>query len=146
MTLKLTLKPYERFIVNGCPMRNSGRRHTMVIEEMADVIREKDLLDQKAAVTPVSKAYFLAQTALTRRDLRDKLRPVIQESLAGLAMVFDPPNVGYVFEAANYVSIGDYYKALRALKPVLKHESRLLAGLAGAAEPQARLDPQDSPA
>jgi flagellar biosynthesis repressor protein FlbT len=144
MTLKLTLKPYERFIVNGCPMRNSGRRHTIVVEEMADVIREQDLLDQNAAVTPVSKAYFLAQTALTRQDLREKLRPIIQESLAGLAMVFDPPNVGHVFEAANYVSIGDYYKALRALKPVMKHESKLLAGLACAVEAQVENDPQDS--
>lgn len=129
MTLKLTLKPYERFIVNGCPMRNSGRRHTIVVEEMADVIREKDLLDKDAAVTPVSKVYFLAQTALTRADLRDQLRPAIQEQLAGLATVFGPPNIGNIFEAANFVSQGDYYKVLRALRPVIKHEAMLLAGI-----------------
>jgi flagellar biosynthesis repressor protein FlbT len=146
MTLKLTLKPYERFIVNGCPMRNSGRRHTIVIEEMADVIREQDLLDQKAAVTPVSKVYFLVQTALTRSDLRDKLRPIIQENLAGLATVFGPPNVGHVFEAANFVSLGDHYKALRALKPVMKHESKLLAGLVTEGEALAEPDAQDCPA
>lgn len=143
MTLKLTLKPYERFIVNGCPMRNSGRRHTIVIEEMADVVREKDLLDKEAAVTPVGKAYFLIQTALTRQDLRDKLRPHIQESLAGLATVFGPPNVGHIFEAANYVSIGDHYKALRALKPVIKHEAALLAGLAAQADASCDTAPEE---
>jgi flagellar biosynthesis repressor protein FlbT len=146
MTLKLTLKPYERFIVNGCPMRNSGRRHTIVIEEMADVIREQDLLDQKSAVTPVSKVYFLVQTALTQRDHRDQLRPVIQELMAGLATVFGPPNVGHVFEAANYVSRGDYYKALRALKPVMTHENKLLAGLVLEPGLQANTNSQDCPA
>jgi len=127
MALKLTLKPYERFIVNGCAMRNSGRRHSIVIEEKADVVRGKDLLDASAAGTAVKKVYFLIQTALTRADLREKLVPTIQHNLAGLATVFGPPNVGHVFEAANYVSRGDYYKALRELKPVMQYENELLS-------------------
>ncbi len=130
MALKLTLKPYERFVVNGCVMRNSGRRHTIVIEEMADVIRGKDLLDSKAAVTVVSKVYYLVQTALTRADLREKLVPAIQKNMAGLATVFGPPHVQHVFEAANYVSKGDYYKALRELRPVMQYEQVLLKHIA----------------
>ena len=130
MVLKLTLKPYERIIVNGCVLRNSGRRHSIVIEEQADVVRGKDMLDSKSAVTSVSKVYFLVQTALIRADLREKLIPAIQKHMAEIATVFGPPYVSHIFEAANYVSKGDYYKTLRELRPVLKYETELLQHIA----------------
>ncbi len=126
MALKLTLKPDERIIVNGCAMRNSGRRHVLTIESHADVIRGHDLLDDDVVATPVTKVYFLIQTALIRADVRDDLVPLIQDQLATLATVFGAPNLGHVFEAANFVSIGDYYKALRALRPVMVHEREVL--------------------
>lgn len=127
MALKLTLKPDERIIVNGCEMRNSSRRHVLTIESHADVIRGHDLLDAEGIVTPVRRVYFLIQTALTRADLRDDLVVPIQKQLAVLATVFGGGNVGQIFEAANFVSMGDYYKALSALRPVLRHEEMLLA-------------------
>ena len=130
MVLKLTLKPYERFIVNGCAMRNSGRRHSIVIEEKADVVRGKDLLDASSTVSPVGKTYFLIQTALTRADLREKLVPTIQHNLAELATVFGPPNITHIFEAANFVSCNDYYTALRELRPVMQYERELMRSIA----------------
>lgn len=133
MALKLTLKPGERIVVNGCAMRNTDRRHVLVIESHADVIRGHDLLDESDAATPVARAYYLIQTALTRADLREKLIPAIQSDLARLVTVFadsDP-----VFEAANHVSTGDYYKALVALRPLRKREETLLDF--GASDPAA---------
>lgn len=135
MALKLTLKPDERIIVNGCAMRNSGRRHVLTIESQADVIRGQDLLDPEGAATPVRRVYFLIQTALTRADLRDDLLAPIQKQLAVLATVFAGGSIGQIFEAANFVSIGDYYKALRALRPVMRHEEEIFDRLkASAAE------------
>jgi len=127
MALKLTLKPNERIIVNGCALRNSGRRHVMMVETQADVVRGHDLLDEADAATPVSKVYFLIQIALVNSDLREQIIPSIQKQLGVLATVFGLPHVNNVFEAANYVSIEDYYKALRALRPVLRHEEKLLS-------------------
>ena len=129
MALKLTLKPDERIIVNGCAMRNSGRRHVLTIESQADVIRGQDLLDPEGAATPVRRVYFLIQTALTRTDLRDDLLTPIQKQLAVLATVFGGSNVALIFEAANFVSIGDYYKALRSLRPVMRHEEEVFQRL-----------------
>lgn len=129
MALKLTLKPDERIIVNGCAMRNSGRRHVLTIESQADVIRGQDLLDPEGAATPVRRVYFLIQTALTRTDLRDDLLTPIQKQLAVLATVFGGSNVALIFEVANFVSIGDYYKALRSLRPVMRHEEEVFQRL-----------------
>ncbi|WP_439561824.1 flagellar biosynthesis repressor FlbT [Roseinatronobacter sp.] len=127
MALKLTLKPDERIIVNGCAMRNSSRRHVLTIETHADVIRGHDLLDSDGIVTPVRRVYFLIQTALTRADLREDLVTPIQKQLAVLATVFGGSSCGQIFEAANFVSIGDYYKALSALRPVLRHEEEIMS-------------------
>ena len=126
MPLQLTLKPYERIVVNGCVLRNTGRKTTLVVETQADVVREHDLLNSKAAVTPVNKAYFFIQTALTRADLRDRLVPEIQKQLAALATAFAPPSVQHVFAAANYVSQSDYYKALSCLRPLMQREAEIL--------------------
>lgn len=126
MALQLTLKPFERIVINGCVVRNSTRKSTIVIETKADVVRGQDLLSKKAAVTPVNQAYFLVQTALTDPTLQDKLRKPIQQQLAALATTFAPPNVHHVFEAANFVSQGDFYKALRALRPLMKREAEIL--------------------
>lgn len=126
MALQLTLKPFERIVINGCVVRNSARKSTIVVETKADVVRGQDLLSKKAAVTPVNQAYFLIQTALIEPAHQDKLRKPIQQQLAGLATAFGPPNVHNVFEAANFVSQGDYYKALRALRPLMKREAEIL--------------------
>ncbi|WP_212522768.1 flagellar biosynthesis repressor FlbT [Actibacterium sp. MT2.3-13A] len=142
MALTLTLKPHERIVVNGCAIRNSGRRHVLMIESHADVIRGQDLLEEDAAATPVGKAYFLIQTILIRADLREKLVPVIQQNLAALATVFGGTNLVQIFEAANYVSQSDYYKALRALRPVIRHEELLLSGR----RPEAAPDIAEAPA
>lgn len=146
MALKLTLKPDERIVVNGCMMRNSSRRHVLTIESQADVVRGHDLLDADAPVTPVTRVYYLIQTALIQRAVREDLLPVIQNQLADLAMVFGNPSLGHVFEAANFVSIGDYYKALRSLRPVIAHEAELFERIATRAQSDlAAIEPEIAP-
>lgn len=140
MPLSVTLKPNERIVVNGCEIRNSNRRHKLHIESQADVIRESDLLDQSTVATPVKRTYFLLQTALIHASHRDSLVPLIQSDLADLALVFGGENLGRVFEAANFVSQQDFYKALSSLRPVMKHEAQLLKMVADQqvqAEPRA---------
>lgn len=127
MGLKLTLRPNEQIIVNGCAIRNTGRTHALHIESRADVIRGKDLLDPKEAVTPVSRVYFMVQSALISPPSREDLLPRIQSGLADLALVFGGGNLHHVFEAANLVSQFDFYKALTHLRPLLRHERNLLA-------------------
>lgn len=125
MALKLTLRANEVVVVNGCVIRNSDRRHVLMVENKADVVRGQDLLDERSAATPVTRAYFLIQTALIRPETREKIVPVIQSSLADLAGVFGPTIVNKIFEAAGFVSTSDYYKALSVLRPVIRHETQV---------------------
>lgn len=126
MPLRLTLKPEERIIVNGCVIRNAARRQTLTIENHADVVRGHDLLNEQEVTTPVTRVYFLIQTVLVAAELRDDFSPQIQKNLAELVTVFGSAHTDSIFNAANFVSTGDYYKALRALSGLLKHERDLL--------------------
>jgi len=126
MGLRLSLKPNEMLIVNGCVIRNADRRQVLVIENQADVIREVDLLDPNDAATPVKQVYFFIQSALLQPEIRDQIVPVIQEKLGKLAVVFEEGTAEHIFQAAQHVSLGDYYKAIGALRPVLRREAQLL--------------------
>ncbi|MCA0964120.1 flagellar biosynthesis repressor FlbT [Salipiger bermudensis] len=125
MALNLTLKPFERFVVNGCMMRNGGRKSTVTVENRADIIRETDLLKPDAASTPVRIVYFLIQNALIEPARRERLLKEIQTRLAALVPVFGDELRQHVFEAANNVSRGEYFTALRDLRPLMKREDEV---------------------
>lgn len=88
MALRLTLKPNERILINGCVVRNADRRQMLVIENQADIVREADLLDESEARSPVKEVYFFIQAALLDPDVRGKLVPIIQKKLGKLVPVF----------------------------------------------------------
>lgn len=125
MALRLTLKPNERILINGCVVRNSDRRQLLVIENHADIVREADLLGENEARTPVKEVYFFIQAALLDHSKRKKLVPIIQKKLAQLVPVFHDEVGQHIFEAAGFVSQADFYKAMRALRPLIDYEERL---------------------
>ncbi|MHA6327033.1 flagellar biosynthesis repressor FlbT [Roseivivax sp. CAU 1753] len=127
MALTLTLKPGEYLIVNGCVVRNTMRRQTLHVENRADIIRGNDLLTDADANTPTKRICFMIQSALTQPDHRERLNKKIQTGLAQLASTFGISMQNSIFEAANYVSQADYYRAFISLKPVLKYEERLFS-------------------
>lgn len=138
MALRLTLKPNEKIVINGCVIRNADRRQTLTIENYADVVRGADLLDEASAATPVKKVYFFIQSALLRPEIRKELRPIIHKNLAELVPIFNQQIAGHIFEAANHVSASNYYKAMRALREVMQYEEELMALLDNRTEtPQA---------
>ncbi|MGH1466650.1 MAG: flagellar biosynthesis repressor FlbT [Cognatishimia sp.] len=126
MALRLTLKPNEKIVINGCVIRNADRRQMLTIENHADIVRGVDLLDESEAGSPVKKVYYFIQAALLKPDIRDELVPVIQKDLASLVPIFHEEIGGHIFEAATHVSCSDFYKAMRALRPLIEYEARLL--------------------
>jgi flagellar protein FlbT len=131
LALRLTLKPNEKIVINGCVIRNADRRQLLTIENHADIVRGVDLLDEDEAGSPVKTVYYFIQTALLNPKVRDDLVPVIQKDLAALVPIFHEEIGGHIFEAASHVSCADFYKAMRALRPLIKYEARLLDMLKG---------------
>src|SRR3954463_14467788 len=58
MPLKLSLKPGERFVLNGAVVQNGDRRGVLVLQNKASVLREKDIMQSEDATTPARRIYF----------------------------------------------------------------------------------------
>lgn len=127
MGLRLTLKPGERVILNGCIVRNAGRgRMDLEVENRSDVLRAEEIIGQSEARLPVRSVAHTIQRALASRERRDELVPHILGSLDRIEAAMDPlvaPDIRAVRES---LGSGDYYAALRRLAPVLERETRLL--------------------
>ncbi len=61
MALKLTLKPRERFVINGAVVVNGERRSHLLIQNNVSILREKDVMQEGDASTPVRRIYFAVQ-------------------------------------------------------------------------------------
>lgn len=127
MGLRLTLKPGERVILNGCIVRNAGRgRMDLEIENRSDVLRAEEIISEAEARLPVRSVAHAIQHALASRDQREALVPHILTSLDRIEAVLDPIVSPAMDAVRDNVGRGDFYAALRSLAPVLDREWRLL--------------------
>jgi flagellar protein FlbT len=58
MPLKLTLRPRERFVLNGSVLTNGDRRSDLIVENEVSLLRERDVLQPDEADTPMKRIYF----------------------------------------------------------------------------------------
>lgn len=58
MPLKLSLKPGEKFVLNGAVIANGDKRASVIIQNKASVLREKDIMQQEDVDTPAKMIYF----------------------------------------------------------------------------------------
>ena len=58
MPLKLSLKPGEKFVCNGAVLTNGERRVSLVIENKASILRDRDIMQADEANTPAKRIYF----------------------------------------------------------------------------------------
>lgn len=52
MPLKISLKPGEKFVLNGAVIENGDRRSVLVLQNKASVLREKDIMHEEQVTTP----------------------------------------------------------------------------------------------
>src|ERR1700712_1493143 len=58
MALKLSLKPGERFVLNGAVVQNGDRRGVLLLQNKASVLREKDIMQADDATSPARMIYL----------------------------------------------------------------------------------------
>ncbi len=58
MPLKLSLKPGEKFVLNGAVVQNGDRRGVLILQNKASVLREKDIMQSSEVTTPAKRIYF----------------------------------------------------------------------------------------
>ena len=125
MALKVELKPGERILIGDCVVTNSDQRTRLLIEGVAPILREKDIMTPERANTPAKRIYLAVQLMYTSRDPQrhhelyfSLVRDIVQAA----------PSMWPLIETVNnHILTGEMYKALKETKKLIAYEEELLA-------------------
>ncbi|MAL58326.1 MAG: flagellar biosynthesis repressor FlbT [Brevundimonas sp.] len=127
MALKLSLKPGEKFVLNGAVVQNGDRRGVLILQNRASVLREKDIMQADEATTPARRIYFpimmMYLDEASASKFYDEMALRITEFMGATK---NPDVLAECVAASRYVLQREYYKALMAARKIVDYEEKVL--------------------
>ena len=132
MPLKLSLKPGEKFVLNGAVVQNGDRRSSLLLQNKASVLREKDIMQADEASTPGRRIYFpvmmmYLDPATGADALHDEF---VQRLTEFMGAVSNPDVLTDCVNISRHVMIREYYKALMLCRRLIEYEDERLGNVA----------------
>ena len=127
MPLKLSLRPGERFVVNGAVVQNGDRRGALILQNKASVLREKDIMQPEEAGSPARRIYYPIMLLYLDQGDQDAAYAEFAVRLAEFASaVRNPEALADCVAVSREVMSGEYYKALMRCRKLIAYEDDLL--------------------
>ncbi|HCK83415.1 MAG TPA: flagellar biosynthesis repressor FlbT [Hyphomonadaceae bacterium] len=127
MPLKLSLRPGERFVVNGAVVQNGDRRASLVLQNKASVLREKDIMQPEDAESPAKRIYFPIMLMYLDEQGREKAYDEFALRLAEfMGAVRDPEMLAECIGVSKEVIAREYYRALMRCRKLIAYEAERL--------------------
>jgi len=127
MALKVTLKPGEQFVVNGAVIKNGERRANFIIQNKVSLLREKDILQEDEATTPVRRIYFAIMLMYLDTEgsggYYDEFMLRMSEFMGAIT---DAETRRACLSISSDVLAKDYYKALATCRKLFDFEASRL--------------------
>jgi flagellar biosynthesis repressor protein FlbT len=125
MALKINLKSHERLIIGGAVVTNGNAKSELIIENNVPVLRDKDILREKDAITPCKRIYFIIQLMyVDDKDLVEKNN--IYWTLMRDVMEAAPSTAELLGEISGHVLNNRYYPALKLAKKLIEYEEEAM--------------------
>ncbi|MFZ5834363.1 MAG: flagellar biosynthesis repressor FlbT [Pseudomonadota bacterium] len=127
MPLKLSLKPGEKFAINGAVVVNGDRRGSLIVQNHASILRERDIIQPDAVTTPVRRIYFpimmmyLDETG--QQNYYDDFKLRMTEFMEA---VNRPEILLLCVEISKEILSHQYYAALRLCARLMEFEEEIL--------------------
>lgn len=121
MPLKLSLKPKEAVVVNGAVLRNGDRRGTILLQNHARVLRQKDVLQPEATESPVEHLYFaVMQMYLTGQTEGQLYDQTVTAIAAAMDSAKDDTQRDLLIQISTASAAAQTYQALSLCRKLLK--------------------------
>ena len=131
MALKLTLKPSEKFIINGAVVQNSDRRTTLVIQNRASLLREKDIMLPEDATTPMRRVYFTIMLLyLDEGSVKENQDDFLELMTSFMNAISNAEAVAQCVNVIQLVHSKQYYKGLVGCRKLFPFEEEGLSYVA----------------
>ena len=130
MPLKLSLKPGERFVVNGAVLQNGDRRAILLLQNKASILREKDIIQPDDANTPARRIYFPVMMMYLDPPAADTFYDeFVLRMNEFMGAIRSTDVLKECVATSREVMAGEYYKALTRCRKLLTYEQGLLGNV-----------------
>lgn len=127
MPLKLSLKPNEKFVLNGAVIQNGDRRATLVVQNQAAILREKEILQAEDATTPARRIYFpIMMMYLDSNRSESYYEDFVVRMTEFMNAISNPEIMATCLAISKEVMRGAHYKALMHAKKLFAYEEARL--------------------
>jgi flagellar protein FlbT len=127
MPLKLSLKPGEKFVLNGAVMTNGDKRTSLILQNKACVLREKDIMQPEQATTPARRIYLPIMMMYLDPDGTDSYyNDFALRMTEFMGALRNRGALATCVEISRDVMAGSYYKALMLCRKLFEFERERL--------------------
>jgi flagellar protein FlbT len=127
MPLKLSLKPGEKFVLNGAVLANGDKRVSLVLQNKACVLREKDIMLPENAKTPARRIYLaIMMMYLDGETSEEPYNEFALRMTEFMSALSNPAILAACVEISRDVAQGLYYKALISCRKLFDYEMERL--------------------
>ncbi|MCC7266764.1 MAG: flagellar biosynthesis repressor FlbT [Caulobacteraceae bacterium] len=131
MPLKLSLKPGEKFVLNGAVVQNGDRRATLVLQNKASVLREKDILQEDEVTSPARRIYFPMMMMYLDEANAHKFYDEFANRLGEfMGAVRNPDVLVDCVAISKHAMNREFYKALMLCRKLVEYEDERLGNVA----------------
>ena len=127
MGLRLSLRPYERLIINGAAIRNGDRPVSFLIENQCKFLRESEIMHECDADTDCKKLCVTLQVMYLVDDPAATIELFYGQ--ARELMVAEPSYAPYLLKIQQEIETKQYYKAVKQGRELIAYERTLLNSL-----------------
>src|SRR6202789_3263889 len=127
MPLKLSLKTGEKFVLNGAVLSNGDKRPSLVIQNKACGLREKDILQPKDAKTPARLVYLAIMMMYLDGDTSEEPYNTFALRMTEfMGAIQNRAVLATCVEISRDVVQGAFYKALISCRKLFDYEQERL--------------------
>ena len=131
MPLKLSLKPGEKFVLNGAVVQNGDRRSALLLQNKASVLREKDIMQPEDANSPSRRIYFPVMMMYLEQGSGERFHDEFVQRLSEfMSAIRNPDILADCVNISRFVMVREYYKALSLCRKLIEYEDERLGNVA----------------
>ncbi|MGN6422522.1 MAG: flagellar biosynthesis repressor FlbT [Asticcacaulis sp.] len=131
MPLKLSLKPGEKFVLNGAVVQNGDRRCSLVLQNKASVLREKDIMQSEDVNSPARHVYFPVMMMYLDEASADKFYDEFLHRMTEfMGVINNPVILAECVAVSKSILAREYYKALMGCRKLIEYEDERLGHVA----------------
>jgi len=130
LPLKLSLKPGEKFVLNGAVVQNGDRRASLILQNKASVLREKDIMQPDDVTSPARHVYFPVMMMYLDETGAQKHYDEFARRLSEfMGVIANPAILRDCLEVSKHVMAKEYYKALMVTRKLVDYEDERLGNV-----------------